>query len=353
MNTNDETSEIPIQPLQFAEFYFTSSDNDRFFLLILKCYINPAISIFGLAANFLGMTILRSSGLNKASNVLLFGLALADSLAIFFTINVAEMLLFFDPTKKYPRLAGWQYDQNVSFILYLLRSAFYFVGDWGAYVNTTIPAIITCERLVAIFSPLHFKKYITAKFAVVSVVISFVFWIPLSAFFHYVTPFDYVRISNTTHMGIWKLSDYYINNSRVILIVNNYVFEIMSSWAPVCFVTVGCIAIWVKVKVTMKKRRNLGAADRCSNTSTRTTKTLLATCAFFASTHFLYSVLIYIFDPDFFIYQKQFIVYEIMHSIYLINNSSNFFVYVAFNKKLWLIFKRMVFPQSRKRMINY
>ncbi|KAK0057055.1 G-protein coupled receptor, partial [Biomphalaria pfeifferi] len=257
---NNSLFAVTVMHVQFGEFFLWSSESERLLLMILKCYINPVISIVGLAANSLGMIILWRSGLDKTSNILLFGLTIADTCCMFFTINIAEMLLFFDPSKKFRNVAGWQYDRGTAFALYFLRSTFYFIGNWGAYVNTTIPAIITFERLAAIFLPLTFKKYITAKFAGVSVVASFLFWLPISLVYEDLTPFNYVPISNDSQIGIWTVSEYYSQRLDIIILMFNYIFDCMSSWIPVGFIGIGCLAIWVKVKITIKRRRLLQAS---------------------------------------------------------------------------------------------
>nr|KAI8751842.1 putative G-protein coupled receptor [Biomphalaria glabrata] len=309
---NNSLFAITVMHVQFGEFFLWSSESERLLLMILKCYINPVISIVGLAANSLGMIILWRSGLDKASNILLFGLTIADSCCMFFTINIAEMLLFFDPSKKFRNVAGWQHDRSTAFALYFLRSTFYFI----------------------------------AKFAGVSVVASFLFWLPISLVYEDLTPFNYVPISNGSQIGIWTVSEYYSQRLDIIILMFNYIFDFMSSWIPVGFIAVGCLAIWVKVKITIKRRRLLQASFQGLKTSTRTTRTLLATCLVFATTHALYSVLIYIFDIDFFLYQQNFLVYELMHLIYVINNSSNFFVYVAMDNKLWIICKHIIFKEA-------
>jgi Serpentine type 7TM GPCR chemoreceptor Srw len=326
--------------LRFSYIFNTSTTTEIFSLWLLKCYINPIISILGLASNSLGIVILWQSGLQKAPNVLLLGLSLADSMAIFDSINIAETLYFFDPSKKYPNVHGWQYDKDTALTLYLLKHICHFLGDWGAYVNTTIPVLITCNRLAAIYFPLTFRKYTTRRFAVVGIVLSFVCWLPWSVFHHFLTTFDYVRISNDTLMGVFKVSEIYSNRAEVIDIFDAYIFESMSSWIPVALVLAGCLAIWIKIRLSGKKRKELTSCSR-RVASTKTTRTLLASCMLFALTHILYSILIYIFNPDFVFFRRGYVVYEFMHLIYLCNNASNFFIYVTCNSKLWRICHQM------------
>ncbi|KAH9502252.1 hypothetical protein Btru_070538 [Bulinus truncatus] len=300
MDTTGAWSEMTEKLVGFTIFFMYSSEFEILCLQVLKCYINPIIAILGLTANALSMAIVWRSGLQKPSNILLIELAMADSMAMFFSINVSEILQFFDSRKKYSDLAGWQYDQRTAFFLYLVKSLFYFIGNWGAYVNTSIPVLITVERLVVLFYPMTFRKYITVSFAVYSVVLSFVFWLFWSVFCQYLIPFDYVRISNDTQMGIWKLSNYYQRNKDVIVLFNTYIFDCISSWVPVGFVCVGCLVMWIKVQITLANRRNLSSTQNVVKISTRTTKTLVATCLVFASTHILYSTVMYIFNPDLF-----------------------------------------------------
>lgn len=206
----------------------------------MKCYINPITSIFGFFANLMSLAILVRSGLKKSSNILLFGLALADSMCMLMTVNIAEILSYFDPAKSNPKYCCWQYDYIVAYILYMLFTAAYFIGGWGCYTNSFIPVFVTAERLAAVFWPITFSRKITKTTAAVWVISAFMFWLPYCTLYLCIYSFEYVNISNIliggrTHASFLK--DFDIDS---LYLLDSYVFEALSSWVPFSFVIVGC-----------------------------------------------------------------------------------------------------------------
>ncbi|KAK0040131.1 G-protein coupled receptor [Biomphalaria pfeifferi] len=110
----------------------------------LQCFINPGLSIIGFITNMLSLAILHRSGIHKLSNILLFGLVIADSL--WTTMYFAMILNFFGPNKYFKMLCGFQYEETLNLFLAYSEEVLFFLGYWGRYVNTLIPIFITLER---------------------------------------------------------------------------------------------------------------------------------------------------------------------------------------------------------------
>ncbi|KAK0057099.1 G-protein coupled receptor [Biomphalaria pfeifferi] len=339
METATENSGTASQ--YFIGYLFTNTSVETVSFRIMKSYINPVMSIFGFIANILSLAILVRSGLRKPSNVLLFSLSLADSMCILMTANVAEILSYFDPAKPDPSCRCWQYNYIVSLMLYVAKTVIYFICNWGCYVNTFLPVLITAERLAAVFWPIKFRRIVTITSTTASVILTFACWLPWCTFYQSLFTFDYVNISST-FSGVWTNTRYYEDVSETVFLLNAYVFEILSSWVPISFVLVGCVAIWIKIKITLRKRRKMLSCNGNVQWSMRTTRTLLATCFVFVACHSLYSLFIYIFEPDLILNKSGLLCYEVMNFLYLINNSSSFFIYILCNNKLCLIFLQIM-----------
>ncbi|KAK0055710.1 G-protein coupled receptor, partial [Biomphalaria pfeifferi] len=75
----------------------TSSPHEFFLFRIMFCYVNPGLSIFGFITNMMSLEILRRSGLQKHSNILLIGLVVADSMSLALTLNFGMIILEYGP----------------------------------------------------------------------------------------------------------------------------------------------------------------------------------------------------------------------------------------------------------------
>ncbi|KAI8792452.1 G-protein coupled receptor [Biomphalaria glabrata] len=290
----------------------------------------------------MSVAILRRSGLRKPSNILLFGLVIADSMLQLMTINFSEILEYFGPDIKYPDLCGWQYDVGVNYFLVACAIAFYFISTWGQYVNTTIPMVITLERLLAVYMPMTFKKFVTPRTAKISVMFSFIVWLPWSMY--YLTVFN-VQVQRSEVMDFTS-DALHIEDLDVYNIFYYYVSDILSSWVPISFVSIGCLFIAFKVRRTLQERKKLTAKKESVKWSGRTTVTLLTTCAVFSVTHVIYSFGNYFTqDSPSAAYYLQ---WELLNTALLLNASSNFFVYIATNKRLFIIFKQIVSREPSK-----
>ncbi|KAI8792418.1 G-protein coupled receptor [Biomphalaria glabrata] len=288
----------------------------------------------------MSVAILRRSGLRKPSNILLFGLVIADSMLQLMTMNFSEILEYFGPDMEYPDLCGWQYSEGVNYFLLVCLILYFFLSSWGQYVSTTIAMVITLERFLAVYMPMTFKKVVTTKTATASVVLSFLIWLPWSAY--YLTAMDvYVQHSKVMFFASGGVN---VGNLDAYNIFYFFVSDIFSSWVPISIVSIGCTLIAFKIKLTLRDRRKMTSNQDNVKWSMRTTTTLLTTCLVFALTRIIYSCINYFVAdlPSATLY----LMMEFMNTSLLIDASSNFFVYVATNKKLFNTFIEILYRKS-------
>ncbi|XP_055870272.1 uncharacterized protein LOC129923419 [Biomphalaria glabrata] len=307
-----------------------------FTLQTMNCYVNPVVSIIGFIANMMSIEILRRSGLSKPSNILLLGLVVSDSMSQMTTLNFAIILEAFGPDMEYPELCGWQYEEGLNYFLLVCNIIFKFLGFWGQYVNTAVPVIIVVERFFAVFKPLTFKAIVTKKTMTTCVVCAFLFWLPWALF--YISSYRmHIFLSKVMVLSVDSMD---INHATLLNLFYFYISDILSSWFPMTFVLIGCILTWIKVKMTFRQRKKLTSANQRVQWSNKTTRTLLTTCAIFTATRIISSLMNYLIREGGVLI--TYIKIEFINFVFLMNSSSNFFVYVFSNKKLLTIFRQII-----------
>ncbi|KAK0057129.1 G-protein coupled receptor [Biomphalaria pfeifferi] len=319
------------------------TDDERTFFL-MKCYVNPSVSMCCLLLNLLSVVIFVRAGLRKPTNVFLFALSFADFMSQAVSLNFAQILRFFGPDKPLPMLKAWQYPYDVSYVLYVCDCLWDFVGYWGMYVQSSIPVIISFERIIAVFWPLHLRKWVSFKTAFAIVLAAYVFWLPW-------------MIYSQTFTGFWFFYDkpyyfstrgesfYFFQNMPWIIFFNTKIFQNLSSWVPVSLVLAGCVAIALKVKMTLNKRRLLTTNSESKRWSSKTTRALVSVCLFFTVTHGIYCAVVYVFAND--IENAKFNTYlaqEYLKFILSVNKVCNFFVYFWSNDH---------FRNALRNMLNF
>ncbi|KAH9492935.1 hypothetical protein Btru_032680 [Bulinus truncatus] len=246
--SRDNTPYIPITTVltksstkvpAIEQFDFTT-----FHLMI--SYANPSISLVCLILNITSVTVFIKSGLRKPANVFLCTLSISDIMSNGLTLNFARALRYFDAAKKYPGIFAWEYHYEFSYMMYLCERLSDFFGYWGMYVQRTVPVILTIDRILAVYWPLHFRRWITFKSSCFISAGVFFLWLPWMLFSQSIFEFWYIEVKNL-HFGSKVESPVFLNNETIIFIFNAYIIEILSSWIPATLVIAGCIAVGVKV----------------------------------------------------------------------------------------------------------
>ncbi|KAH9509667.1 hypothetical protein Btru_044178 [Bulinus truncatus] len=276
-----------MKPIYFNDFpLFCFHGSLEFIKLyeIFFCYVNPPLAILGMAVNGLSMAILRRSGLGKPANILLLALVIADSMNMVTSISVADKLRMFGPVKSKPGYCTWEYDDANGFIFFTYQSMFA-IGQWGRFVNSNIPVLITVERLLAVYFPVTFKKVVTFRSAIAACVSAYMLWLPYTVFQSYYRQMATVQHPNGKYVSFSTSTEFLRKNFAVIFTFAVTGLEALLSWLPISFVCIGCLFIAIKVKVSIARRRKLSKLKEKQRWSPRTTRTLLTTCLIFAITH--------------------------------------------------------------------
>ncbi|KAK0064426.1 G-protein coupled receptor [Biomphalaria pfeifferi] len=311
----------------------------------LKIYIFPLMFLIGFSANMMSVAILKRSGLKKPTNVLLLGMVIADSMVLLQGINFAELLSCLGPNYEYPKYCGWQYGVLVNYFLLACDILTYFFVEYGIRVNTTIPILITLERFLAVYMPMTFKKIVTTKSAMISVIAAYVVWLPWPVF--YLSMFRYfIQLEKIMLFAIGFQRD---NQLEIYTLLNYNVVPFFSTWMPIFFIGIGCILISIKVKVTLSRRKQMTSKQDSATWSARTTRTLLTTCLFLFMSTIISFFLDYFnnsIDDGYYYFEEECATLN-----YMLNASSNFFVYIATNRNFAKIFKDIICRKKRRQQI--
>ncbi|GFO28892.1 G protein-coupled receptor 142 [Plakobranchus ocellatus] len=207
------------------------------------------------------------------------------------------------------------------------------------------------ERLIAVFLPLKFSLIIRpgrTRVAVAIVLLLALFKAIWGALYYRFIYKERKMVPNT------KRSDIYFENEEFVLImreVYNYLVGIFS----VVAVCAGSILIGVKVSLAARSR-----ARMLSNTNgekpgaqpvprmSRTTLTLLAVCILFTCTLGV-GFLIETFLPSEETWRYYLLRYQLTYSLYAVNSSSNFIIYVAINKNFRDTYLDIIMPRRKLR----
>ncbi|KAK0065867.1 G-protein coupled receptor [Biomphalaria pfeifferi] len=309
---------------------------------LFLCFINPVFALIGLILNIFSMIILHKHQLKKPSNLLLFALVIADTMNMMVNLNFSYMLKYFGPVKTKPGYCTWEYGITANTIIFGYYELCYFIGTWGRGVNATIPVLITLERALAVFLPVTFTKMVTARSALVSCSLAYIGWLIWNCFAVSIGKVVHIEVSSGKFVSYNTATDFFLQNYALIYIFFLYFVESLGSWVPICLVIVGCIAIGIRVRVSLLRRKRLSGIKAKLKWSPRTTRTLVTTCLIFAVTHTVTSFIsAFMSISDTTPVLTYFLTY-LAEFINLINCSSNFFVYVLWNRHLWEIFKGLI-----------
>nr|KAI8737108.1 putative G-protein coupled receptor [Biomphalaria glabrata] len=322
-------------------WFKADSAEQYMFIYSMMCYVNPAVSIFGFTANMMSLAILQRNGLHKPSNILLFSLVIADSMCLMTTLNYGQIILFFGPNKPFPIYCGFQYEDSVGYFLAISSAIFNTIGWWGHYTSTILPFLITLERILAIFRPLTFKAVVTTAKTGIAVICPFILCLIYTLTENSYFEISKIRLTKTVN---WiALVD---NIPKFFEPVEIYFFDGFLSWFSVAFITFGCLTIWIKVKNTLKQRRNLTSSRNKLTWSPRTTRTLILTCLIFSLTRGACSLFftLYVCYNETQMHARN----QLGLFLYAINASNSLFVYILSNRKLCQNFKSIMHISKTK-----
>ncbi|CAL1541714.1 unnamed protein product, partial [Lymnaea stagnalis] len=294
--------------------------------------VNPIIGVTGLVGNILSAVVLVKSGLDKSSHILLLALAVADSFCLMGSINIPNLITLFPIHRPNIGYFVWEFSREISFMLYVLTITFQACYFFGVQVSAAICTLITVERLLAVFYPLHFKTIVTTTRIWMAAIFAFVFWIPYVVYIS--SLFNFIFMFLEPLGMVVGIVNFTITDAFVF--IEAMLATPFGKYIPLAVVSCGSILIAVRVAVTRRKRKQMMSSTLKSSTkSSRTTVTLLTVCAVFSLTKIV-SFLTYIIDysdASFDAQMIRIIFGMVVTTTDYINSSCNFVIYVALNTK--------------------
>ncbi|CAG5125210.1 unnamed protein product [Candidula unifasciata] len=297
----------------------------------------PCIGVVGLVANILSAFILIRSGLGKPSNIFLLAIALADSLCLLGAANIAYILMHFPKTFPFGVFL-WQYSISESLACYVFGVAFRCLSVYGIYVSAALCMVVTTERLIAVYLPLHFINIVTPFRAWLVCFGCFAIWLPYLIFTGIMWyRFDY-RFYNQWNAYGGEMT--FKGSEMINVLLDYYVGSIFGKFIPLAVVIAGSVLIAIKVSITLRKRRKMVAASgKPSSSGSRTTTTLLVVCLTFVITKIIV-LPSYFYTPTTDIQLLMFWNFygAVINIAEYVNGFCNFFIYVFLNKKFRVVF---------------
>ncbi|XP_059144797.1 neuropeptide Y receptor type 1-like [Physella acuta] len=307
-----------------------SNEMTWYLMRILMFYVTPSVSGLGVVGNILSITVLTRHGLQKCSNILLVSLAFSDMMYLISFNSVPKIL--YEAVWNHEYRGFSQHDTHVLFVFFSIFTLFDYACGLSAL---TLPMLITFERLVVIFFPLNFQRFITPRRTWAAVVGVTIYWFSIFIYASFWSEVQYgLDPVRNVSVGLIKNSAFYYDHlSSVALIQDLLIFSSMI--VPPLLTVAGCVVISIQIRITSARRSKL--TSKTVSTS-RTTRMLLAVCLVYTFNTAFLSLPLYI--PQYASYSLTDdnppnivkIFYQAVNTMGCINSSSNFLVYFLLNK---------------------
>ncbi|CAG5135590.1 unnamed protein product [Candidula unifasciata] len=312
--------------------------------------VGPVICSVGIVSNVISIVIIVKSGLRKPSNIFLFGLAIADTMALLYIFDVSDYLYMQNRDCIYYGCNLLFFSYAPALTLFVFKVFLFFLSALGARLSTVITVIITAERLIAVFNPLKLKRIVTRSRAWMVLFFSLLFWLPWSIFQIFWFKFNSEYNDRFQSFTTWdSMSDYFNSSSFDVGWFSDVIISQPSHTLPLIIVAIGSLAISIKLRIIASHRQKMVSGTSVQRSASKTTKTLLMVCLIYSITRFCFVIRyipsFYFDDSD---VNKVSLFYDIIRYRFVdINSSCNFFVYVAFNPTFRHIFENLF---SRRRI---
>ncbi|XP_059140705.1 uncharacterized protein LOC131928646 [Physella acuta] len=297
---------------------------------VLMYFVTPAISSFGVVGNVLSIIVLAKHGMNKSSNILLVNLAFYNIVFLIAFNSVPKIIYETVSNHKYEG-----YSIQNTYILFVFFSIFTFFDYSFGLMASSMPMLITIERLIVIFFPLSFHRVITPGRTWFVVVLVVVYWVSIFIYTSFWLEINQSidPLKNLTIALLQNSPLFYDNPETAEAIEGLFVYT--SILIPPIFTALGCVVISMKIKSASVKRQALTSK---SKSNSRTTKILLAVCVLYVITSAISCIPM--FMPDDASYSMtddtptnfSKLLYQLLNIVGCINSSGDFVVYIVMNK---------------------
>ncbi|BFZ03095.1 hypothetical protein BsWGS_06133 [Bradybaena similaris] len=311
--------------------------------------IVPTICSLGIIGNVLSIVIIVKSGLRRPSNIILFGLAISDTLTLTHVFDVSEYFYFQDSYCIHEcSLLFFSY--GPAFAILIFRAVLFFLSALGGRLSTWITVLITVERLIAVFNPLKLSRVMTRRRAWLALGLAVLFWLPWSIFQIFWFQFHFEYDERFESYTAWDSNSDYLNNVNFdVGWFNNVVISQATHTIPLIIVAVGSLAISIRLQTIATKRQKIISSTSVQRSSSRTTKALLMVCVVYSITRFCFVIRnLPWFNSDGPTWSRVAMFYDIIRYLFVdVNSSCNFFIYVVFNPKFRHIFESLFTRHQR------
>lgn len=314
---------------------------------IFYCGLFPILFMVGFTGNIFVLIVLSKEKKYTSTKVLLTFLTFADLLilsgGVFNTLLMIAMIY-------YPTVGHAMYVRTLPFFPTFFAPTFY-------HIKIEITALISAERLIAVFSPMHVKTVCTKRFLLcLSITLAILItatMVPQMFVYEIIE----ITVPCREPMIVAVLGEFGKNMEiyRPYTVVTGVILFVV----PFCIVFVSTMIIII----TLSRRRNLFktdfhmATDRLEIQEGRITRTLLAMTTIFLICLAPMTILSIIttIDTDNKGYRYKNITYVIVSTIsyFLLNLDStvNFFIYMIFGSKYRRIFISL-FQTKKEQQIS-
>ncbi|CAL1528322.1 unnamed protein product [Lymnaea stagnalis] len=300
-----------------------SKERTEYIVWIFEYFFIPGVSYLGIVGNIITIVVILRLGVKKSSNILLISLAVADFFYLLGTSKIMDLI---------EQSTGGMYRPNsylAGYAMFVLTMMFRFVSS-GLFVSLMLPALITTERLIAIFLPLKFQLIVTRRRAWITVFSVYVLSMAYAGF--YLSLFDYALTvgQNNTLEGSDAPTDFFFSHREIYFGVNAAMNKITGP-IPLFYVLAGCVVIGVKVQVASRFRKTTSRSGKASG-GRRTTRTLLSVCVVYTLTSG-FSFLNYELSNNQ-VDKKtnlELVLMEVEAFLLCVNSACNYLIYVASN----------------------
>ncbi|KAK0045295.1 G-protein coupled receptor F59B2.13 [Biomphalaria pfeifferi] len=306
---------------------------------VIVFVLTPMIAVLGVMGNLTSVTVLIKLGLRKSSDILLVALAVSD-ISYMIGANSPAKLIY-----QWGRMEGFAFSESVSRVCFYIYHLFDILDWGGGHTSVGLPVFITLDRLIAVFFPLKFKLIVTRHRTLAAVLLFYAYSYGIQIYIRFWYKFKYTSSDeyNVT-IGLIDRSELFWAQQAASKVIEDIY---SASLAPLIAVSLGCLVIGIKLKLTALQRAKMTRREKkgkslhgkqAHSSSHRTTKTLLSVCGFYCITCVFISLPSMLPKDCFFPLfssapsQAAVIVYNVLQLILCVNATSNFVIYVVMNR---------------------
>ncbi|CAG5121630.1 unnamed protein product [Candidula unifasciata] len=304
--------------------------------IAINCFLIHLCAIVGTFGNAVAIIILSRKTFTDTSSVILLSMAACD---LFFLVNLSVCKLNCIINMINPVIAEIYYPYIVSFIRRPSRLAM--------FLSVSHTVVISCERLLSVFFPLHVSQWITRKTTKRILVFIYCAWtayVTPYAVFNYQIEWTFNSNYNQT-MPTFRETQWFLENKPVFDLLTHIVINNITVLFTV-IVAVNSCAISYRLNTVSKQRKLITSTNKNrSQIDVKASRMLLAVCVVYnvcnipSSAIYLHFNIDSSLEPSNKLYMLLSDLEEMMMAI---NAAANFFVYTFMSGRFYRSVLRLI-----------